>query len=93
MYSSGMLENVATSLLNNIIVAIFEFLLKYLGGAQDQVGRACAPVCPTLATPLLLRVNNKNYELLITTCAIDKFLYTSVLYIDSVYSNVLLTVY
>ena len=49
-----MLKNVATSLLNNVIVAaIFELLLKHLGGAQDQVGRACAPVCPTLATPLL----------------------------------------
>ena len=42
---------------------------------------------------ILLRLNNKNYELLITTCAIDKFLYTSVLYTDSVYINVLLTVY
>ena len=36
-------------------IAIFKLLLKitqYLGGAQDQVGRARAPVCPTLATPL-----------------------------------------
>ena len=58
MYSSGMLENVATSLLNNVIVAIFEFLLNIsVGGAQDQVGRACAPVCPTLATPLIARVS------------------------------------
>ena len=33
---------------NNLVQVSWE-----LGGAQDKVGGACAPVCPTLATPLL----------------------------------------
>ena len=49
--------DIANSLLNNVLanygIAIFKLLLKitqYLGGAQGQVGRACALVYPTLAT-------------------------------------------
>ena len=59
-------------MLNNVIVAIFEFLLKHLGGAQDQVGRACAPVCPTLATPLVDTDNDhvSSYDQVVR-CVLD----------------------
>ena len=34
---------------------------KFLvGGAQIRVGRACAPLCPTLPTPLTGKHINKN---------------------------------
>ena len=49
MYGSGMLEIAANSLLKQCgRLSLNSNLLKQLGEAQDKVGRACAPVCPTL---------------------------------------------
>ena len=50
----------------------FQEHLSWTGGAQPPVARACAPVCPSLATPLVLplRFSSLTEKITIFSCGV-----------------------